>query len=154
MFAELEREEVSAALDAVAMTLLDAAGIGRPPVDAFRLARALGITIAEDDRQQGRARYVRLGGRRATRPTILLRREPRRERRQWAVAHEIGEHVAHRVFSLLGVEPCETTPAARETVANHLAGRLLLPVDWFALDAPGCRWDLLELKSRYATASH
>ncbi len=39
-------------------------------------------------------------------------------------------------------------------VANQLASRILLPHDTFAIDGPGCDWDLVELKSRYATASH
>ena len=89
-----------------------------------------------------------------SRATILLRPEPRFERRQWAVAHEIGEHVACRVFALWGVDPRETQANAREHVANNLAGRLLLPTAWFAADAVACGWDLLGLKARYRTASH
>jgi hypothetical protein len=156
MLPEFAREELAAGLDAVAMEVLVEAGVDRPPVDAFQVARRLGITVAIDDRQQGRARYVRLRGRRAGRPraTILLRPDPRWERQQWAVAHEIGEHAAHRMFALLGVDPRETVPNAREVVANHLAGRLLLPAAWFEADAADCDWDLIKLKSRYPTASH
>ena len=43
---------------------------------------------------------------------------------------------------------------AREEVANRLAGRLLLPTAWFLADAASGGWDLLALKSQYATASH
>jgi hypothetical protein len=111
--------------------------------------------VAVDERQQGRARYVRLKGRSSQpRATILLRPEPRLERRQWAVAHEIGEHAAHRVFAAWGVDPREASPAAREEVANRLAGRLLVPAAWFAEDGIATDWDLPHLKSRYATASH
>jgi hypothetical protein len=112
--------------------------------------------VAWDDRQAGRARYVRLGGRRTQRPkaTILLKSEPRSERRQWAIAHEIGEHVAHRVFAFWQADPQETPPNAREAVANHLAGRLLLPTAWFAADGMACQWGLPVLKARYPTASH
>lgn len=156
MLCELTWEELAAGLDSVAMEVLAEAGLDRPPVDAFGVARALGITVAVDDRQAGRARYVRLKGHRATRPkaTILLRPEPRQERRQWAVAHEIGEHVAHRVFHLLGVDPRQASPNAREAVAGHLAGRILLPAGWFAAHGRQCGWDLLGLKARYPTASH
>ena len=156
MLPEIPREELSAGLDAVASELLADARVDAPPVDALLLARALGITVAWDDYQQGRARYVRLGGSvgRPPEPTILLRPEPRPERRHWAVAHEIGEHVAHRVFAVLLVDPREVAPGARNTVANHLAGRLLLPTQWFAADAAACGWDLGQLKTRYATASH
>ncbi len=69
------------------------------------------------------------------------------------MAHEIGEHVAHRVFAQWGVDP-RGTANAREQVANCLAGRLLLPTRWFTTDAAACHWDLLALKGRYQTASH
>ncbi len=156
MLPELTAEELADGLDAVAMEILEEAGIESPPADAFEIAGALGITVAIDDRQRGRARYVRLAGYRGSRPraTILLRPDPRWEREQWSVAHEIGEHSAHRVFARLGVDPRETGPSAREGVANQLAGRLLLPTPWFAADASACGWDLAALKVRYATASH
>jgi hypothetical protein len=168
MLPEFAREELAAALDAVAMEVLFEAGVERPPVDAFQLARALGITVAWDDRQAGRARYVRLRGRHCVvgaaktshraggrpRATILLRPDPRWERQQWAVAHEIGEHAAQRMFARLGVDPRETAANARDVVASHLAGRLLVPTVWFVADGADCGWDLLKLKARYATASH
>ena len=153
---EIPQEELSAALDSVAMEVLTAAGSDRPPVDALAIARRLGIEVASDDRQRGRARFVRLRGTggRPPRATILLRPEPRLERRHWAIAHEIGEHVAHLVFAALCVDPREAPASARETVANHLAGRLLLPASWFTADGSDCGWDLATLKSRYRTASH
>jgi hypothetical protein len=156
MLAEITPEEFASALDAVALDVLDQARIDHPPVDALAIAQALGIKVAWDDQQRGRARMVRLKGvrGRAPRPTILLRPEPRWERRQWAIAHEIGEQVAHRVFDALSIDPRVAQPNAREVVANHLAGRLLLPWAWFAADAPICGWDLAALKAIYRTASH
>lgn len=150
------QEELSATLDRVALEILDAGGVDQPPVDALELARALKIAVGMDPRQEGRARYVRLAGYRGREPqgTILLRPEPRLERRHWAVAHEIGEHTAWRVFEELGIDPRETVPTARETIANHLAGRVLVPSRWFSADAALCQWNLVGLKSRYATASH
>jgi hypothetical protein len=156
MLPEYTREELAAGLDRVAEAILADGGVRAPPVDAFALARTLGITVAWDDCQEGRARYVRLKNRRpgAARATILVHRDPRIERQQWAVAHEIGEHVAAGVFAQWGADPRETGPDARETVANAMAGRLLLPTAWFAADAAACGWDLVALKARYATASH
>ncbi|MCH8922317.1 MAG: ImmA/IrrE family metallo-endopeptidase, partial [Planctomycetes bacterium] len=83
-----------------------------------------------------------------------LRHDPRAERRQWAVAHEIGEHLAQRVFALLGVSARAAPPNAREQVANLLAARLLLPTPWFQADGERLAWDLLGLKQRYTSASH
>jgi hypothetical protein len=156
MFPEFTREELAAGLDRVAGEILQEAGVERPPVDAAKVAGALRIAIAVDDRQDGRARYVRLNSRRADRSqaAILLKPEPRAERRQWAIAHEIGEHAAYRVFAAWGADPRAAEPGAREVVANHLAGRLLLPTKWFAAEAAECGWDLLALKRRFSTASH
>jgi hypothetical protein len=155
MLPEYTRDELAAGLDRVAEKILADVGVRTPPVDAFAVAQALGIALAWDDRQEGRARYVRLsGGAGAGRATILLRPDPRLERQQWAVAHEIGEHAACRVFAHWGVDPRETGAGAREAVANAMAGRLLLPTAWFAADAAACDWDLIALKARYHTASH
>lgn len=156
MLAEYTREELAAGMDGVIGEILARADVDGPPIDAFLVARRLGITVAMDEAQAGRARYVRLNGRRdaSVRATILLRSDVRAEREHWAVAHEIGEHAAHRVFAAWGVDPRETVPNAREVVANHLAGRLLLPTDWFTADGRRTGWDLLTLKSLYATASH
>lgn len=156
MLAEITPEELSDGLDQVVMQVLTKAGIQRPPIDAFKIAQALGITLASDHRQAGRARYVRLAGGRAGRPkaTILFRPDVRFERMQWAVAHEIGEHLAQRVFRTLQIDPREGGTAAREAVANSLAGRFLLPTPWFVEDGQECDWDLHRLKHRYQTASH
>lgn len=156
MLPELSQEEYSAALDGVVAEILSDVGITGPPVDAVAVARALGITVAWDRHQRGRGRYVRLHGygRGTAQPTIVARPDIRPERDQWTVAHEIGEHVAHRVFARLGVDPREAPPNGREQVANHWGSRLLLPAEWFAADAPAMDWDLIELKARYRTASH
>lgn len=156
MLPELTPDEFSAALDDVAAEVLVHWDKDDAPIDAFRLARALGLAVAWDDRQPGRGRVARLsahtGG--TTQGSILLRREPRRERLQWAVAHEIGELCACRVFERLSVDPREAPPAARESVANQLASRILLPRDWFDRHGRLCGWDLLALKSRFPAASH
>jgi Zn-dependent peptidase ImmA (M78 family) len=119
----------------------------------------------------GRARYVRLnanivGGSAAAKceeplvieppsqASIFLRADPRHERREWAVAHELGEHAAVHVFNRLGISADDAPPMARESVANHLANRLLLPTPWFGHDARRLDWDLLALKRLYRTASH
>ncbi len=156
MLTEVPPEEYAGVLDDVAAGALAEAGIEGPPVDPFALAQVLGITVAEDASQLGRGRYVRLGSQRGHRPqpAVLLRPEERAERSHWALAHEIGEHLAHRVFGQLHVAPCEAPGDARESVANHLAGRLLVPSDWFLEDGIACYWDLLHLKVRYVTASH
>jgi hypothetical protein len=172
MLPEIPDEQVRHAFDGVAREILLAAGLAQPPVDAFHVAEQLGLIIARDQPAarglaQPRARFVRLGagakliqtnegddGGPANQGAILLADDPRRERRQWAVAHEIGESRAYRVFAELGVDPRDAPVAAREEVANRLAGSLLLPRDWFLRDGVRTDWDLFDLKAIYATASH
>ena len=152
---ELTTEELSAALDCVASEVLNEAGADGPPVDAFAVAQSLGFAVAWDDRQTGRARLLRLADDDGPpQASIMLRSDPRHERRQFAIAHEIGEALAHRVFRKLGVAPAEIHLGAREQVANHLAGRLLLPTAWFGPAAIKCCWDLMALKRSFSTASH
>ncbi|HEX3997367.1 MAG TPA: ImmA/IrrE family metallo-endopeptidase [Pirellulales bacterium] len=155
MLPQFAAEELAAALDAAVADLFKRAGVEQPPVDAVALAKRLGFMLAWDDRQSNRARLVRLAGQ----PdcgglSILLKPDPRPERRQWAVAHEIGEYLSPQVFDALAVDPGAAPLVAREKIANLLASRLLLPTDWFAADAAADGWDLLELKQRYHTASH
>jgi hypothetical protein len=155
MLPEVALEEFSAALDQVVADFLATAECDAPPVNAIALARRLGIDVAFDARLAGRARTAQVAATaRSAQPSILIRPEPRAERRQWAVAHEIGEQLAQSVFAALGISPEEAGEAARERVANLLASRLLLPTSWFAPDARHWDCDLFALKRRYATASH
>lgn len=151
----LATEDWSAALDATVTLALARAGVREPPVDAVAVARGLGLDVALDRGQAGRARYVELAATAGSRRgSILVRPEPRRERTQWSVAHEIGERLAGNVFRRLGVDPTEAGPLARERLANAFAARLLLPSVWFRRDGRQWGWDLLALKTRYPTASH
>jgi Zn-dependent peptidase ImmA (M78 family) len=157
----------SAALDAAVDELLAQIGITSPPVDAVFVAQALGLSVVHSPCQNARAQYVQLASgalgweqpatiaRRDDPPgSILLRRDPRPERQQWAVAHELGEHLSASLFVKMGIDAAEAALGAREAVANCFASRLLLPAAWLAVDARRCDWDLLQIKRRYGTASH
>ena len=76
------------------------------------------------------------------------------ERLHWAIAHEVGELLAEKVFAELAIDPRSAPIQAREFIANALASRLLLPGEPFSRDGVSCSWDLLELKQQYHTASH
>jgi len=156
MLFEIAVEEWARALDACVAELLARERVCGPPVDAVQLANGLGIDIAYDATQPGRARLVRMAKtkQRAGQSAVFLRPEPRSERIHWAVAHEIGETLAHQVCGELGIDLQEAASGERERLANQLATRLLLPECWFASDATQCDWDLPTLKRRYATASH
>jgi Zn-dependent peptidase ImmA (M78 family) len=134
----------------VAREILDACGMGTPPVDAWVVARTLGLRVAFDAFQQGRGRLKRIGGRRA----VLMRPKQRPEREQWTLAHEIGEALAVQVYSRVDVDPHDVPPQRREQVANALASNLLLPDGWFLRDARTCDGDVLRLKAIYSTAGH
>jgi IrrE N-terminal-like domain len=154
MLSDISPCDLAAAIDGVVADVLCEAGVESPPVDALAVARRLGCQVAWDDSQPGRARIVRSAASSTQMVTILLRPEPRRERRQWAIAHEVGEQAAARVFARLALDPRACSADARERVANHFAGRLLVPQPWFEQQGRACRWDLFALKATFATASH
>ncbi len=155
MLTEIPVDQMQETINACAQELLAGTGIDRPPIDVMLVAERLKLVVARDDQAAVRARFVRVGlANRAGCGTILLSEDPRPERRQWAVAHEIGEYAAHRVFLELGIDPTDLVVGEREQMANHLANALLLPFDWFRADGFAVDWDLLELKRIYTTASH
>ncbi|REJ69033.1 MAG: ImmA/IrrE family metallo-endopeptidase [Planctomycetota bacterium] len=148
-------ERVGHAIDVVVEEILITAGIEEPPVDTIELARRLDLDVAWDRSMPTRARMVRSArGAASGRTSILLRPEPRHERRQWAVAHEIGESEAHRIFARLDLCPNDVAEQVREQVANLFANRLLLPSRWFLTTDSSGDWDLFQLKDRFSTASH
>jgi hypothetical protein len=142
-------------LDETVASILRRAGVKGPPVSAVELATRLGYPVLWDDHQNGRARVAAVRGGRGRRPraAIFLRREPRPERIQWAVAQEIGEQFTAEVCRRLRVDPAESADG-REQIANSLAMRLLLPGKWFSRDAVDFDYHVPQLKSRYTTASH
>lgn len=146
---------MAALLDRLVLDTLASVGCVAPPVDAIQLAKRFDMVVLQDARLQGRARRVRLsvGGDGAL-AAIYVRPEPRAERRQWAVAHELGEHFAPEVLAALGVEPDESTPERREQSAHAFAERLLLPQAWLMREGAACDWELPRLKQRFTTASH
>lgn len=159
MFLDIPIDQIQSVLDEIGEAVLSEAQISTPPVNTVQVAERLGLIVAGDSKMAGRARFVRLGhggrhGGRVGQGAIMVSPEERPERLQWAVAHEIGEFMAHRVFKALGVSPVDAEPGAREEVANELAGRILLPRQWLLSEGSECDWDLLELKNRFATASH
>jgi Zn-dependent peptidase ImmA (M78 family) len=155
MLSEIPEDEFAAAIDACASEVLWEAGIADPPVDALLVAERLELVVAHDVSMPDRGRIVRLASHgESGQSTIVVGSAERPEREQWAVAHEIGENAAYRVFERLGVSFDESLSTAREQVANRLANALLLPRRWFAADGLDHDWDLLELKQRYNTASH
>jgi hypothetical protein len=157
MLSEIPDDEFAAALDACAAEVLWEAGVSGPPVDALLVVDGLQLVVTRDYSMANRGRFVRLADRQENGGgvgTIVVGIAERPEREQWAVAHEIGESIAYRVFDRLGVAFDEALPTARELVANRLASALLLPRRWFAVDGREHDWDLLELKERYSTASH
>lgn len=151
MLCTLTDEELTAAIEQTAEELLWEAGIDGAPVDARKLARALGLTVAAAPTGSPRGQFVRMAGQRGA---ILAGADDRPERQQFAIAHEVGEFAAARVFGRLGLNPRETFAASREATAHRLATALLLPLRWFRRASSNCEGDVPELKRQFHTASH
>ncbi len=118
-------------------------------VDPFEVARGLGMEVAIDAGQTGRARIKRIAGRHA----VLLRPEERPERMHWALAHEIGEALTPRIADVLNDESADVS-TLREQWANVFASRLLLPRDGFLPEARRQHGDIIQLKSLFPHVSY
>jgi IrrE N-terminal-like domain len=156
MFADCGISHVDTLIDETVKHFLKASRVHGPPVDAITIAHCLGFAMIWDERQTGRARIAMIAPRRGRlpRPTIFLRPDPRPERVQWALAHEIGEAAMESVLDKASLQADQLQEQAREQFANRFAGRLLLPSAWFATSVHDCNHDLLALKQTYPTASH
>ena len=125
------------------------AGVSEPPVSASDVARALGVAIVEDRRLATRGRCTRIG---AT-PLVVVAAEDRPERREWTIAHELGEILFPEIAACVaGGDVAEDR--LREQVANLFATRLLLPTLWFRSTWQTSGGDLWALKQAFSTASH
>ena len=134
--------DVAALAEREAGALLERVGIIGPPVDAYLVASKLGLTIHIDPLLKTRGYSLTrwdLG-------TIIVgsKNPNKSERKQFTVAHEIGE------MSLKG----RVEEDHLEEASNLMAVNLLLPRGWFKRDAEAYDFDLLKLKKTYSTASH
>lgn len=143
-------EEWSHECDRLIEELLCEAGWREPPVEMLSLAERRGMTVIWDQQQTGRARLLRIAGR----PTICLKPDDRPERLQWALAHEIGESLLWQLAPRLDLSPEACPPRLRESLANALAQRLLLPSAWWRTAVRETGGDLSALKERFSTSSH
>ncbi|MFN3468016.1 MAG: hypothetical protein ACK4WF_10005, partial [Candidatus Brocadiales bacterium] len=85
----MERQEVSALAEQEARALLEKVGIHAPPVDAYRVADKLGLVIQIDPLLKTRG-YSRTRWGLGT--IVVGSKNPNKsERKQFTIAHEIGE---------------------------------------------------------------
>ncbi|HOP77702.1 MAG: ImmA/IrrE family metallo-endopeptidase [Thermogutta sp.] len=124
------------------------------PDDMFRLADRLGMEIIVDGGESHRARCLRIQRGEKSQWLLIVRDEPRWERMQWAIAHELGESLAGQAIMKLGWDVEDLQPVHREWLANEIAKRLLLPFPEFLSEGAALEWDLYRLKEQYPNASH
>ena len=109
-------------------------------MDAFLVAKELDYDIGIDDKLKARG-YKR---RRWGKDEIIVNSPSKSERKHFTIAHEIAEHVLEN----------RITKEDLEKACNAMASSLLMPAQWFEMDAKNRNFDLLELKKIYSTASH
>jgi len=146
--------QVAAELDEFCRTILERAQIVGNCLDVLLLAQRLGMEVVIDQDGPHRARCLRLYQGSQARWVLLLHRDVRPERLQWAAAHELGEALAAEAAARLGWDIDDIQPAGREWLANEIAKRFLLPFPQFVVDGNEVGWDLIRLKERYPNVSH
>ena len=142
--------ELKESLEQAVAAILDEVGIDRPPVDALKVARHLGLIVHVSSHEISRGRIVERSGQ----TVICVQDEPRPERSQWTVAHEIGEHWLSSADGPWNTGETPLDAATRESLANRFANLLLVPSHWLEFDSRMVGYDLRALKEIYQTASH
>ena len=142
----------------VVAAILSDLGIARPPIDARLVAKRLGFRIHQrSDELAGMGfRGYKMNEDPNSEQTpgiagcIYVDQLDRPERVQWITAHEIGELVLPgRVGDEISSDAIQL-----ERACDEFATELLLPRDWFFEHCRQVRFDLLELKAIFSTASH
>lgn len=136
------------ACDTVVDEKLERVGLKNPPVDAFDVAKSLGVEVVLSEHLLRRTRWRRTD----CQSTIFLKPDKNTARMHWQIAHELGEMLVPEVVLATGHQ----TPIGgllREQIANELAGRMLLPRRWFFEAMEREDFDLLMLKEQFSTAS-
>lgn len=123
-------EDVLAAIESVAETILEQANLSEPPFDAMHLAR-----------NHFRVPVV------ASEAENVIRREMEE---QYNAAQSIAKLYKSEVLRRLEIEHA---PHGK-SIVNLLALRLLIPTCWLAQDAPNLEYDLLALQECYSTVTH
>ena len=121
-------------LEQIATRTLDAVG-ARLPVDPDLVAFRLGLTVSDGGPGCEGLLFEELG-------QILVDETLRRERRAFAVAHELGHFLLRRAGR-----------PDREQDANYVAAALLLPRDDFERHLRWFSWDLVRLRTLHRWAS-
>lgn len=146
---DLTREEVVTSIDEMINSLLATAGVARPPIDAVTLAQQhLGLLICLDQGHEQRERSRNPRGSKQ----VLLSPDQTEEQKQWTVARAVGGHLKADLLQRLGFAAEERRALMGESLANLIAGRLLVPSCWLQEEARSCDFDLLELKRLFGTA--
>lgn len=146
--------QIAAELDEFCRVTLERAHITANHLDMLLLAQRMGMEVVIDPDSSQRAKCVRLQQGTRTRWVLLLQRDIRPERLQWAAAHELGEALAAQAAAWLHLDVDDIQPDAREWLANEIAKRFLLPFPQFVSDGIETGWDLIQLKKRYPNVSH
>lgn len=120
-------------VDSAASELLAEAGVSEPPVDAYFLAKRLGVQVVHASMNQDVSGMLIRDGEALT---VGLNSKQARQRQRFTLAHELGHLRLHRgrpliVDSLVRVNLRDSTSATatdrEEIEANRFAASLLMP---------------------------
>jgi hypothetical protein len=151
---DFSQDELFDAIDRIVAGLLERAGVLAPPVEALAIAEEhFGIPVevvepAEEDergRRRPRARSASAG--------IVLSPDMTVEQQHKAAAEGIAKALLPEILRKLDVPLGSENKQFAAHVRGLVVGRLLVPTKLLRAALRDCRYDLAELKKRFATAS-
>jgi len=140
-------ESLREAIDESVSEVLEKGQVVAPPVSAVELADRLGIVVASPS-VRGAKRYPP-----APEPRSASSHGDEQTKRERLAARAIARQHLSELADRLGVEQRSFTQSGIELLLSTFAARLLMPGQWFDIDAVTLGRDLYQLHQRYVTVS-
>ena len=150
---EFSQEDLFDAVDRLVASLLERAGVDRPPVDALGVAEDhLGIPVEvvepeEDERGRPRPSTRRHSG------GVVLSPHMNEEQRQAAAAQGVARTLLPDLLRKLDIVPGSESKQAAAHFRGLIAARLVVPTRLFRAALRECKYDVPALKAVFKTAT-
>jgi predicted transcriptional regulator len=150
---DFSQEDLFDAIDRLVASLLERAGVDRPPVDALDVAENhIGIPVEVVEPEEDERGRPRPSSRRHT-GGIVLSPGMTPEQQQTAAANGVARTLLNDLLRKLDIVPGSESKQAAAHFRSLIAARLLVPTKLFRAALRECKYDVPALKAVFRTAT-
>jgi predicted transcriptional regulator len=150
---DFSQEDLFDAIDRLVASLLERAGVDRPPVDSLDVAENhIGIPVEVVEPEEDERGRPRPSSRRHT-AGIVLSPHMTPEQQQTAAANGVARTLLPDLLRKLDIVPGSESKQAAAHFRSLIAARLLVPTKMFRAALRECKYDVPALKGVFKTAT-